>query len=136
MPTRNLKSPNREKPVSSSTAGLSSTLAGHDSSSSEPGLSSTLAVDSSDEDFYATCIKTSDPAELERRRQYRLMINEKWSQPESAENPHDLIVDMENPFWTLYADLTRNDHMSGELWVQLNPEYLEAHLWRKKSRFN
>ena len=53
------------------------------------------------------------------------MINEKWSQPESAENPQDLIVDMENPFWTLYADLTRNDHMSGELWVQLNPEYLE-----------
>ena len=78
----------------------------------------------SDEDFYASCIKTSDPAELERRRQYRLLINEKWSQPESAKNPHDLIEDMENTFLTLCADLTRNDHMYGELGVQLHHLYL------------
>ena len=53
------------------------------------------------------------------------MINDKWSQPESAENSHSVAVTLEHPFYTLYMDLTTNDdHMSGDLWYELHPEIL------------
>ena len=78
-----------------------------------------------DEVFFAFCIPTDDPDELERRRKYREQINSMWSRPETPDNPHELVVTYEHPWWTCYNRSNKTkEHMSGIMWFMLNPEDL------------